>query len=113
VKSEPLSTSEPESEIESNFSDYSNENKRDIYSVIIQSMSLDIESLDKSDVDLRALAHKIKGTANMLGLTEIATLAQELQNELDPQKIVSQKCMLTKKMNEIVEEVKDLLEGIE
>ncbi|MEZ9316414.1 response regulator [Vibrio lentus] len=113
VKSEPLSTSEPESEIESNFSDYSNENKRDIYSVIIQSMSLDIESLDKSNVDLRALAHKIKGTANMLGLTEIATLAQELQNELDPQKIVSQKCMLTKKMNEIVEEVKDLLEGIE
>ncbi|MFA0526345.1 response regulator, partial [Vibrio sp. 10N.222.52.C3] len=113
VKSEPLSTSEPESEIESNFSDYSNENKRDIYSVIIQSMSLDIESLDKSDVDLRALAHKIKGTANMLGLTEIATLAQELQNGLDPQKIVSQKCMLTKKMNEIVEEVKDLLEGIE
>ena len=112
IESDPLSTQEVQSEIASNFSGYSRENKLEICNVIVSSMSMDIESLDSSIEDLGPLAHKIKGAANMLGLKEIANLAQVLQNESDPKKLITQKHELMSKMRKTVGEVEDLLKEL-
>lgn len=112
IEPDPLSTQEVQSEIASNFSGYSREDKLEICNVIVDSMSKDIESLENSVEDLEPLAHKIKGAANMLGLKEIANLAQVLQNESDPKKLSAQKHELMIKMRQTIGEVEDLLKDL-
>ena len=112
IEPDPLSTQEVQSEITSKFSGYSHEDKLEICNVIVDSMSKDIEFLENSIEDLEPLAHKIKGAANMLGLKEIANLAQVLQNESDPKKLSAQKHELMIKMRKTIGEVEDLLKDL-
>lgn len=95
-------------EIEDNFTHYSPENKIEIYNVIINSMAKDLEDLDTTD-DVRSLAHKIKGSANMLGVNSVSDLAQSLQNEIDAEKRQGKIKRLKLAMTATINDVKELL----
>lgn len=95
-------------EIEDNFTHYSPENKIEIYNVIISSMTKDLEDLDTTD-DVRSLAHKIKGSANMLGVNSVSELAQSLQNEIDVEKRQGKIKRLKLAMTATINDVKELL----
>ncbi|CAH6903113.1 Phosphorelay protein LuxU [Vibrio chagasii] len=95
-------------EIEDNFTHYSPENKVEIYNVIISSMTKDLEDLDTTD-DVRSLAHKIKGSANMLGVNSVSELAQSLQNEIDVDKRQGKIKRLKIAMTATINDVKELL----
>ncbi|MEZ9390699.1 response regulator [Vibrio splendidus] len=108
ISSDDDSSFDNQEEIGDNFTHYSVENKIEIYNVIISSMTKDLKDLDTSD-DVRSLAHKIKGSANMLGISSVSELAQSLQNEIDTEKSNEKIDRLKLAMTATIKDVKNLL----
>ncbi|MBO7911318.1 response regulator [Vibrio splendidus] len=108
ISSDDDSSFDYQQEIEDNFTHYSAENKIEIYNVIISSMTKDLKDLDTTD-DVRSLAHKIKGSANMLGISSVSELAQSLQNEIDTEKSKETIERLELAMTATIKDVKNLL----
>ncbi|MCF7497023.1 response regulator [Vibrio sp. L5-1] len=108
ISSDDDSSFDNQEEIEDNFTHYSAENKIEIYNVIISSMTKDLKDLDTTD-DVRSLAHKIKGSANMLGISSVSELAQSLQNEIDTEKNKEKIERLKLAMTATIKDVKNLL----
>ncbi len=108
ISSDDDSSFDNQEEIEDNFTHYSAENKIEIYNVIISSMTKDLKDLDTTD-DVRSLAHKIKGSANMLGIRSVSELAQSLQNEIDTEKSKEKIERLKLAMTATIKDVKNLL----
>ncbi|NGZ15748.1 hypothetical protein HGG78_18770, partial [Vibrio aestuarianus] len=105
VQSDPLFTTELSSKLEHEFTHYDSDKKIEIYNIISSSLSDDMNNLKNNAGDLKALAHKIKGTASILGLNEVSSLAQELQTQLCPLKEANSTKLLIQQIQTSIKEV--------
>ncbi|WP_354623615.1 response regulator [Psychromonas sp. MME2] len=94
------------------FTNYTTEEKVKAFNLIIESMSQDIAELRKTDCDIKNIAHKIKGSTSMLGVSSVAKLAQLLQNEIDDEMIKEKKQRLIQEMVKVIDDVTLLLEEL-
>ncbi|PMH42148.1 hypothetical protein BCU68_14685 [Vibrio sp. 10N.286.49.B3] len=95
------------------FSSYSVESRLEVFNIIVTTLSADIVTVRKAQGDsLAAISHKIKGSSNMLGLTDMANLARDLQNEQDQGVIDDIKSQLEKEMLKVIDETSTMIDEL-
>ncbi|MGL4380909.1 MAG: ATP-binding protein [Vibrio sp.] len=83
---------------------YEPDERQEMASVVVDSFTQDIELLNQTDCDVKALAHRIKGAAGALQLVQLAELAKSVEKQNSPQQLVIEKQQLINAMYEIVEQ---------
>ncbi|QIL86339.1 response regulator [Vibrio sp. HDW18] len=89
--------------------DYEPNEREEMASVVADSLMQDIILLNQPECDIKALAHRIKGTAGALQLTELAELAQIVENQNSPHQLILDKNNLINTMHKVIGQAKQWL----
>ncbi len=88
---------------------YEPDEQQEMASVVVDSFTQDIALLNQADCDVKALAHRIKGAAGALQLSQLAELAKTVEKQNSPQQLVVDKQQLINAMYEVVEQAQQWL----
>ncbi|WP_420911069.1 ATP-binding protein [Vibrio aestuarianus] len=95
--------------------EYNEEERQEMAEVVVDSLCYDIEQLEQADCDYKSIAHRVKGSAGALNLTDLALMARKLEQVSDPKQVEEEKIRLILAMKIVVEQAQAwlLARGIE
>ncbi|MDE1340684.1 transporter substrate-binding domain-containing protein [Vibrio aestuarianus] len=95
--------------------EYNEEERQEMAEVVVDSLCYDIEQLEQADCDYKSIAHRVKGSAGALNLTDLALLARKLEQVSDPKQVEEEKVRLILAMKIVAEQAQAwlLARGIE
>ncbi|MFV7770781.1 ATP-binding protein [Shewanella marisflavi] len=82
---------------------YSEEDRHDMAKVVVESLSYDINQLRSPNCDLKALAHRIKGAAYALSLTELASIATQVEAQTESENLSDIKLALINAVQNVID----------
>ena len=77
--------------------------------VVVDSLCYDIEQLEQADCDHKSIAHRVKGSAGALNLTDLALMARKLEQVSDPKQVEEEKVRLILAMKIVAEQAQTWL----
>lgn len=84
--------------------EYNEEERQEMAEVVVDSLCYDIEQLEQADCDYKSIAHRVKGSAGALNLTDLALMARKLEQVSDPKQVEEEKVRLILAMKIVVEQ---------
>lgn len=89
--------------------EFSPENRADIALSIVESFSDNIKQLMQSNINVKSVAHRIKGAAGALHMSDLEKLAQQSKTFRSNKELNAYKNKLISKMEVVIEEAKEWL----
>ncbi|NGZ14670.1 transporter substrate-binding domain-containing protein [Vibrio aestuarianus] len=95
--------------------EYNEEERQEMAEVVVDSLCYDIEQLEQIDCDYKSIAHRVKGSAGALNLSDLALLARKLEQVSEPKQVEEEKVRLILAMKKVVEQAQAwlLARGVE
>ncbi|MCL2917727.1 ATP-binding protein [Shewanella litorisediminis] len=92
--------------------EYRDEDRIDMATVVLGAMSDDIKLLQLESTDLAALAHRIKGSAGALGLTELRTIAEQAEKAWPSGNVQQARDALIKSIKNLIDSTSEYLQPL-
>lgn len=89
---------------------YLMDEREEVATVVASAMTSDIEYLISTPSEYKSMAHRVKGSAGVLGLTHLISLAAALENAEDETEVTKHRQQLINEMNNVVAQANSWLQ---
>ncbi|MGF1686869.1 ATP-binding protein [Photobacterium japonica] len=90
--------------------DYLDSEREEVATVVVSAMTADIVQLNQSPEEYKAIAHRIKGSAGVLGLRDLSLYASQLELSENAAEIAHHKHKLVNEMSKVIAQAEHWLQ---